>query len=79
MNDYNYFYNLDYEDLHHTSGIDKMPDGAITFNQVNSFALKADLKINDLRSLEYHRADGLTRIKFYVNKTDEYQSYYTIS
>ncbi len=52
-----------------TTMIDKIPDGSITFERANEHKLEADIKINDLRLPEYHRADGVTRIRFKTNKT----------
>lgn len=41
--------------------------------------LRADLKINDIRVLDYHRADGVTRTRFRRSLNDSFQSYYLIS
>lgn len=41
--------------------------------------MSADLKINDLRVLDYHRPDGVTRIRFRTNETDSFVSYYLIT
>ena len=51
MEDYYYFNNLTFDDLHDTSAGDKMPDAGITFKKANSSVLMADLKVNDLRTL----------------------------
>lgn len=74
-----YFNNLTDDDLRHTSALDKMADGAITFIEASNQKLEADLKINDLRLLDYHRPDGVTRIRFFNNKSNNFQSYYLIS
>ena len=62
-----------------TKTIDKIPDGSVTFNIANKDRLEADLKINDLRVLEYHRIDGVTKIQYYVEKLDDFKSYYMVS
>ena len=51
LQDYYYYNNLTFDDLHYTTAGDKMPDAAITFNKANSSLLMADLKVNDLRTL----------------------------
>ena len=55
-----------------------MPDGSVTFSKANADHLSADLKINDMRALEYHRVDGVTKIKYYLEKYDDYKSYYMV-
>ncbi len=55
--------------MRNTSVLDKIADGAVTFYSANKKNLTADLKINDLRLPDYHRPDGITRIRYYNNKT----------
>jgi hypothetical protein len=73
-----YFNDLNDHDLRKTSAIDKIADGAITFKTANPNNLEVDFKINDIRNPDYHRADGITRIRFYNNKSKEFTSYYSI-
>ena len=77
--DYNYVNNVTFDNLMNTSADDKMPDGAIYFKEANNSTLKAELKVNDLRTLEYHRPDGFTRMRFYINKTESFRSYYIVT
>ena len=74
-----YFNELPFDEVKFTKTIDKIPDASLTFFSANPHKLHADLKINDLRSLEYHRCDGVTKIKYYIEKLDTFNSYYMVS
>lgn len=74
-----YLNDIDNDQMRNTSVLDKIADGAVTFFQANAGKLQADIKINDLRLLDYHRPDGVTRIRFFNNKSNNFQSYYLIS
>jgi hypothetical protein len=45
-----------------------MPDGAYEFYEVGMGKLNYTFKINDLRMLGYHRANGASKIRFYDEK-----------
>ncbi len=66
-----------YENYAKSSGIHKMPDGSIQFHKANKDQLFANLRINDLRTLGYHRVDGVTRIGLRTNWTDNFY-YFTL-
>lgn len=44
-------------------GLDVLPDAAFDIKKLNPNSLSFDVKINDVRDLDYHRMNGLTRIK----------------
>lgn len=69
---------MPYDEVKFTKTSDKIPDGSITFSKANKDYLQADLKINDQRVLEYHRSDGVTKIQYYIEKLEDYKSYYLI-
>lgn len=71
-----FFNELPYDEVKHSSTIHKMPDGSVTFFEANKDRLLADLKIDDSRVFEYHRSDGITKIQFYVEKLDDFKSFY---
>jgi hypothetical protein len=47
FNRYLYFNNLTNYDLRYSSAVQKMPDGAVYFNEANKEKLDFDLKVND--------------------------------
>lgn len=44
-------------------GLDALPDAAFDIEILNNESLKFDVKINDVRDLQSHRPNALTRIK----------------
>lgn len=55
--------------LHILSDLYLIPDGAITFNKASERAINLTIQVNDLRLHEYHRSNGVTKIKYrnYIN------------
>ena len=43
-------------------GLDGLPDGAVEFQTLNSNKMKAVLKINDVRDLDIHRNNGISKL-----------------
>ena len=48
-----------------------MPDGAVVFKLLNSTNIEARISINDARNLDYHRDNGLTKLKDYRNSSSK--------
>jgi hypothetical protein len=46
-----------------------IPDGGITFNKASEKGLNMTIQVNDIRLHEYHRSNGVTKIRYrnYVN------------
>lgn len=44
------------------SGLDAIPDGAVTFKTLSNTELKAVLAANDIRNTELHRNNGVTAL-----------------
>ena len=44
-------------------GLHYIPDGAISFRELNNQTMKADIKVDDVRDLEYHRTNGISKNK----------------
>jgi hypothetical protein len=49
--------------IRYSHGRDYLPDGAVTFNILNNEELDANFQIDDCRDLDYHRSNGITRIR----------------
>jgi hypothetical protein len=64
MNAITYLNNADEDDIRNTSILDKISDGTVIFYTANRSHLSALLKINDLRVLDYHKSDGVTKIRY---------------
>lgn len=43
--------------------LDVMPDGTVVFEEANANRLSAVIQINDCRTFQYHRYNGLTAIQ----------------
>jgi len=43
--------------------LDALPDGTVSFIEANANTLSAVIQINDCRTFQYHRFNGLTAIK----------------
>jgi hypothetical protein len=52
-----------FEMIRYSHGRDYLPDGAVTFNILNNEELDANFQIDDCRDLDYHRSNGITRIR----------------
>lgn len=63
--------NTDYQVIK-SGGLDYLPDGTISIDSLSNSSLSFDAKINDVRDLQYHRKNGLTRINEtkYIKDTD---------
>lgn len=44
-------------------GLNYIPDGSMKFTELNENTLKADVKVDDCRDLEYHRTNGISKNK----------------
>lgn len=52
------------------SGLDYIPDGSYKFYELNNETMKVDVKVDDVRDLEYHRTNGISKnkeIRFFDN------------
>lgn len=47
-----------------------IPDGALTFYEASKDNLTFKIQINDLRIPEYHRNNGITKLKFQTKESD---------
>jgi hypothetical protein len=56
-----------------------MPDGTIVFEEANENRLSALIQINDCRTFQYHRANGLTAIGMRENTTVKFSTFITIA
>ena len=62
--------NTDYQIIK-SGGLDYLPDGTISIDNLSNSSLSFDAKINDVRDLQYHRKNGLTRTRTkYIKDTD---------
>lgn len=51
-----------------TAGMEKIPDGAIYFKNIDADLFDIRLMINDMRLMEYHLNNGLTKQSFKLNE-----------
>ena len=49
-----------------------LPDGAVRFRALSNNSLNATLLINDCRTFDYHRANGITAIRLRPNTSVNY-------
>ena len=54
--------NTDIDLLKDRGGLDYLPDGAYDITRLSNQNLTFDLKVNDVRDLEMHRENGVSRI-----------------
>ena len=66
---------LDYNELKNDSVINRLPDGAITINQINNKTFSYKMQINDNRLSFYHRSNGVTQFDMYNENTKNYTYY----
>lgn len=67
---------LDYSELINDTVISRLPDGAITINEINNKTFSYKMQINDNRIPFYHRSNGVTQFDMYNENTKNY-SYYS--
>lgn len=58
--------------------LDVLPDGAVYFEEASDSKLSAVIQINDCRTFQYHRFNGLTGIRMRENKNSTFVSYVTV-
>lgn len=58
--------------------LDVMPDGTVIFEEANENKLSAVIQINDCRTFQYHRTNGLTAIRMRENNTSPWQGFITV-
>ena len=51
-----------------TKGLEKVPDGAVFFKDIDTKVIDVKLMINDMRLTEYHLNNGVTKISFKLNE-----------
>ena len=55
-----------------------MPDGTVVFEEANENKLSAVIQINDCRTFQYHRTNGLTAIRMRENSTSPWGGFITV-
>jgi hypothetical protein len=58
--------------------LDVMPDGTIVFEEANYQRLSAIIQINDCRTFQYHRSNGITAIRMRQNLTTNMSTFITV-
>jgi hypothetical protein len=57
-----------------------IPDGGIKFHKASNSSLEATILINDDRTFQYHRANGITAMLIKMNATEKhYDMEFTIA